>query len=1165
MKIGKSPPDLPFARALRASRIRMHQLATPTSAVMSLVAGLVCAAMIWQPLAAGVIVAWYGCLLLVMALRMGVWMRRRRRDLLGRPPEGLLLDRLAFGCHGMVWAALPLLLPELQQAHAAQTIAFICAALVGSSLVSASFDLVAATAFSVPVTLAIALAIPTQFDQGGLTLAGIYALFTGIMVLSALRSATLAKSSVRAGMAVEERTAQSAGLAREAEDARRALADKHALLQQLVRSTQQGFWYVDAEGRTLEINDAMCEILGRPADEIRGKGVFDFFKGAEREVLDAELAKRRTGSAGSYQVDVVRPDGTRVPCINNATPISNEKGEHIGSIGLWTDLSDVKRQERDLLTYAAAVNAMSDLVSVIDEKRCYLMVNDAWTRMTGVSRDAAVGRPGPEVLPSHIRNAQRAEAVTRCLEEQRALTLRIPIQTPDRGTLSVETRYHPFRDPLSGMRCVIMITRDVTDQEMTREAMEASAEYLRHTLNATGDGIFASDATRPDQPVRFVNDQMLRMWNIPLEKGATLTPADIMAASMPMFSDAAAEARRVAEIVATNRADESRIRLRDGRVLARRCEPAQVGTHQLRVWSFRDVTTEERALALLHNRDQEQQALLAAFPGFIARLDGHMRVTYASPRLAQLLETTPSLMIGRRIGDIRGVPWNEQRTQQATRALAGDVVVFEGPVGSGARTTETQVTLAHGVDPISGAPSVYAFGVDITARKQIESELAMARDQAERANRAKSDFLSHLSHELRTPMNAIAGFSQLLLRDVKHPLSRQQTTWTRQIVHGAAHLLDLINETIDIGRIESGHLALEHGAVPLASLVHECVGMTGALANERGVSVALTDGFAAGAGNIIVQADRKRLKQVLINLISNAIKYNLPGGWVTISAQSEPAFVEISVSDSGAGISAEDCARLFTPFERLGAEHSATEGSGIGLALSRQLVSAMGGEIGVSSAPGSGSRFWVRLPHGIVGSAAGTIGDDRQDLLAPPGLHPADGASSCEAAATQAAGEAQRPAVPAPSHVAQALPRWTGYKLLYIDDSAVNVMLMQVLVAELKGLEMVSASGPKAGLELARDEQPDLVLLDIHMPGMNGYQVLERLRGHPATAHIPVIAVSADAKPADIQRARDAGFVGYLCKPLDLDLALEHIQGALDALPRSAMPAVATGEALAAS
>lgn len=234
-------------------------------------------------------------------------------------------------------------------------------------------------------------------------------------------------------------------------------------------------------------------------------------------------------------------------------------------------------------------------------------------------------------------------------------------------------------------------------------------------------------------------------------------------------------------------------------------------------------------------------------------------------------------------------------------------------------------------------------------------------------------------------MNAIAGFSQLLLRDVKHPLSRQQTTWTRQIVHGAAHLLDLINETIDIGRIESGHLALEHAAVPLASLVHECVGMTGALANERGAVHAM-DGFAAGAGSIIVQADRKRLKQVLINLISNAIKYNLPGGWVTISAESEPAFVEISVSVFGAGISAEDCARLFTPFERLGAPN--TPPRKVRASAWRCHASwyrRWAGDIGVSSAPGSGSRFWVRLPHGIVGSAAGTIGDDRQDLLAPPG------------------------------------------------------------------------------------------------------------------------------------------------------------------------------------
>ena len=1104
--------DQRFRLALRDSRLRMHRMATPSSAGLSLLAGLISCWIVWEPAAAAALAAWCTGLVLVISLRLGVWQRHRQLGSAAGSGHELLLYRLSFAVHGLVWAALPMLLPDFERAGTAQAIAFACAAIVGASLVSASFDLVAGTAFASPVVVSLALVLPTRPGPEGSILISVTSMFLTMMALAASRNAALARSSVRATLEVEDRTRQAEALASEAEAARGALADKHALLQQLVHSTQQGFWYLDAEGRTVDVNDAMCRILGRSAAEVRGKDVRSFFTGAERAVLERELARRRNGQVGSYQIDVVRPDGSRVPCINSATPLSNDKGERLGSIGLWTDLGEFKRQERETLTYAAAINAMTDMVAVMDEESRYVLVNDAWVRGTGVPRTTAIGRCAPAILPGHIRTERRVEALAVCVREQTEVTVREPMQTADGQQRIVETRYHPFREPRTGTRCVILITRDISEEEHARAAVETSAEYLRHTLNATGDGIFASDATSPNQPVRFVNDQMLRLWNIPLEKASTLTPADIMAASMPMFSDPQAEARRISDIVSHNRPDESRIRLRDGRVLARRCEPAAIGGLQLRVWSFRDVTAEERALALLQNRDQEQQALLAAFPGFIARLDAELRLSYASPRLAHLLETTPTALTGRRVSELNGLAWSDQRTRDAARALDGEVVVYESHVGRGAAGMDTQVTMARGVDPITGAPALYAFGVDIGERKRAEQALAQARDEAEKANRAKSDFLSHMSHELRTPMNAIAGFSQLLLRDDEQPLSGRQQAWVHQIVRGASHLLDLINETIDLGSIESGHFPIELAAVPVIPLIQECVEMTSMLAADRQVSLAVAPDTLCQPPGQRVQADRRRLKQVLINLISNAIKYNQPGGWVTLSAESAGEALVISVSDSGAGLSAEDCARLFTPFERLGAEQTDTEGSGIGLALSRRLMGAMHGEIGVDSVPGQGSRFWVRLPWAAP------------PRRAEPVPTPADTPSSAARAAD-----------------------WAGHSLLYVDDNAVNIMLMEVLVADLPGLKLRVAQSAREGLEMALADRPDLVLLDIHMPGLSGYDMLSRLRERPATADIPVVAVSADALPASIVRARAAGFVDYLCKPLDLDRSLDVIRQNLDA------------------
>ncbi len=366
-------------------------------------------------------------------------------------------------------------------------------------------------------------------------------------------------------------------------------------------------------------------------------------------------------------------------------------------------------------------------------------------------------------------------------------------------------------------------------------------------------------------------------------------------------------------------------------------------------------------------------------------------------------------------------------------------------------------------------------------------ELQAARDTAEQASRAKTEFLSSMSHELRTPLNAILGFTQLL--ELDRDLGARSRGHLREVMRAGRHLLRLINEVLDLAQVESGRLVLSPEALGLAELVDEVAALTQPLAAPRQVRLVPTV-----AATLVVRADRLRLKQVLLNLLGNAVKYNREGGEVRIGAQPQPGGrLRVVVEDDGPGIPADRRGQLFQPFSRLGAELGSVEGTGIGLALSRRLVELMGGRIGVDDAPGGGAAFWVELPTAT--------------LAAPP--------------------PPVRDAVEAGAGLAPA-------RVLYIEDNPANLALVEQIVARHPGLVLASASDGPAGLAAAKAQPPALVLLDIHLPGMDGYEVLARLRADPATRGVPVVALTAQAMPSDARRAIEAGFDEYLTKPIDL-------------------------------
>ncbi len=400
---------------------------------------------------------------------------------------------------------------------------------------------------------------------------------------------------------------------------------------------------------------------------------------------------------------------------------------------------------------------------------------------------------------------------------------------------------------------------------------------------------------------------------------------------------------------------------------------------------------------------------------------------------------------------------------------------------------------------LQGVSQVLSLGI---TRRHSQQAMLIAKETAERANQAKSEFLSSMSHELRTPLNAILGFTQLLEFEITDSEQRDQL---REVSRAGEHLLGLINEILDLARIESGRMDLSVETLDLDQVIAECISLTRPLADSHQVTLET----ASALGGLQVLGDYVRLKQVLLNLMSNGIKYNREHGTLNLTVEQPVAdpVVRITVRDTGEGLSPEQQEKLFQPFERLGQDRKATQGTGIGLVITRSLVELMGGTIGVDSTLGEGSAFWVELPL-----AASPDGD-----RATPS--PDDGSGSEMAVPGEATGS-----------------------ILYIEDNQANIKLVELLIARHPHLTLHTAMEPQDGLRLARELDPALILLDINLPGMDGFEVLRHLQQGPQTAQIPVIGISANAMPTDIERAHQAGFSDYLTKPFDL----QHFSAVLE-------------------
>jgi PAS domain S-box-containing protein len=535
--------------------------------------------------------------------------------------------------------------------------------------------------------------------------------------------------------------------------------------------------------------------------------------------------------------------------------------------------------------------------------------------------------------------------------------------------------------------------------------------------------------------------------------------------------------------------------------------------------AIRDITDRRRTEATARLASDRLLSAVESIQGMLALYDAEDRLVLCNSACRDLLEAcTEGPIVGRHFselieGGVRAglfdlgdsTPTAFLERCLAYRANPSGVLDLRTQHGQNLRLTDRRTLEGGVVSTIR----------DTTSDMEHEAELKRARALAETANSAKSDFLSSMSHELRTPLNSILGFTQLLQRDKKTPLTERQREMVEHVLKGGEHLLRLIDDILDLSSVEAGRVVVSSEPVGVAAVLAEVKATLAPMATRLGISLVLR---TASDSDLQVVADRTRFSQALINFGSNALKYGRAGGSATFAVgQPHARFVRISVIDDGLGIPFDKQDKIFQPFQRAGQEIGPIEGTGIGLAITRRLAELMAGSVGFRSVPGVGSEFWIELP-----------------------LHEA---------------KLLRPAEPRSATPAEASPIATAgarHVVVYIEDNPSNVAFMRGLLEDIERVSLLAVATAELGIELVRARLPDLVIIDINLPGMSGYEATRRLRASPETRDIPVIALTAAAMIGDHQRISEAGFQRYLTKPVRIDELLQVLEELLPGAPSRA-------------
>jgi len=879
---------------------------------------------------------------------------------------------------------------------------------------------------------------------------------------------------------------------------------------------------------------------------------------ARAEALSAELAtsiapgfealvfKASRGIEDIYELTYIRKDGSRFPALVSVTALRDAQDAIIGYLLIGTDNTarkQIEAEQQRLLKIqeetnkqlqqanvtlqiseeklAVTLNSIGDAVIATDADARVTLLNPLAEQLTGWTHAQAAGRPVDEVF--HIINQETRQPSAIPVMETLAhgtiqgLANHTVVIARDGSECAIADSCAPIQSRDGRVVGAVLVFRDVTEEYAAQQALRDNASLIQTILNTVADGIITLHAR--SGIIETVNPAAERMFGytgaeLIGQSFSLLIPEldrDPQKGSLEYYS-ASDEARGLGREVVGRRKDGGSF------PMAMAVSEMWLGGQRYFTGILRDITARAQAEEQLRWTEESFRLMVESVTDYaIVMLDTEGRVMSWNSGAQRIKGYPAEEIVGRHFSGF--YPREDIEQGRPQRDL--DFVTAKGRFeDEGWRVRKDGSTFWANVvytairDQAGNLRGFAKLTRDLTERKRLDqvlqdknAELESAKSVAEKASLAKSEFLSSMSHELRTPLNAILGFAQLLEAGSPSPTAAQMVR-LHQIIKAGWYLLELINEILDLALIESGKLSLSLEPVSLTDVMHECRAMIEPQVQQRDVKLT----FFAFDNGLFAYADRTRVKQVLINLLSNAIKYNREHGTVEVRCTlSTPERIRISIKDSGEGLSPEKLAQLFQPFNRLGQETGAVEGTGIGLVVTRQLAELMGGAIGVESTVGVGSEFWIELVRDITQQLA--VGDTH---LLPAEL------------AQRAQGNA-------------ALRT-----LLYVEDNPANLMLVEHIIEGHPQVRMLSARDGYLGMALARAHLPDVILMDINLPGISGIHAMKILREDPATMHIPVLAISANAMPRDIEKGLEAGFFRYLTKPIKVNEFMNALDEALE-------------------
>jgi PAS domain S-box-containing protein len=873
------------------------------------------------------------------------------------------------------------------------------------------------------------------------------------------------------------------------EQSKRQLEDSDLTNQLIIDNSLDIICTSDKEGRLVTISAASQQLWGYKPSELIGKQAIDFVFPEDRAKTEQAAANIRSGQALiDFENRHVRKDGSIVYMLWSAY-WSDAEGK---MFAIGRDIAARKRAEQEMLRHRdeqtrLILDTAYDAFVAIDSAGVITAWNTQAEKMFGWARQEAIGqRLSETIIPqryreSHEKGLKRFHASG----EGPVLNKRIEIAAlrRDGREFPIELTIWPIK---LGETCTFnAFVHDISE----RKAAEQDRSHLAAIVEFSDDAIFSKNL---EGTILSWNDGARHLYGYSAEEAIGRSVSILVPPSQKEDLDQIlAKIKKGQHIV---QYDTVRVG-KDGREIdvsisvspVRGVEGLVTGASVI----TRDISERKRA-------EEKFRGLLESAPDAVVIVNKEGEIVLVNAQTERLFGFERKEMLGGRVEMLVPERFRGQNIFDHTRVqVANTASEFFGE-----RKDGSEFPIEISLSPLKTEEGLLVSSAirDITARKQAEEAIRKAKLEAEQADRAKSEFLSRMSHELRTPLNAILGFGQLL--EQRDPTPEQRSR-IQHIVSAGRHLLGLINEVLDISRIEAGKLQMSLEPILLADALEEALSLLRPFAMEGGIELVCPVHVGA---DCYIMADLQRFKQVLLNVVTNAIKYTPAGGRVEISHSCKPGRnVRITVTDNGPGIAPNKLPRLFIPFERLGAEQTEVEGTGLGLTLSQRLMQAMDGSIGVESTVGKGSTFWIDLPQ------------TQSPLSDIPAL------KTLELPEAAPGEDEQR-------------------TILYIEDNLSNLRLIQEILADHPRIKLLTAMQGQIGIELARRHSPDLVLLDLHLPDVPGSHVLAKLKAGRATRDIPVVIVSADATRGQIDRLLTAGAADYLTKPVDINRFLQIVQ-----------------------